>query len=208
MSDSFDRDDWEQRLALHWADFGQMDGQAFVDVLDTLAAELPEGDPIGLFERASAQDSLGNEANAEPLYRQALAGGLFGIRRRRATIQLASTLRNLGKVDESIVLLEAERLMPSDELDDAVVAFLALSLVDGGRAREAAHCPWPAGAPSAALQSLAQDLRRGADGGATCDRQRAGRLARIDRGHAAPLVEAVPGIDPSRMPGTHRVERG
>ncbi len=138
MSDSFDRDDWEQRLALHWADFGQMDGQAFVDVLDTLAAELPEGDPIGLFERASAQDSLGNEANAEPMYRQALAGGLFGIRRRRATIQLASTLRNLGKVDESIVLLEAERLMPSDELDDAVVAFLALSLVDGGRAREAA----------------------------------------------------------------------
>lgn len=138
MPETMDWDDWEQRLALHWADFDQMDASAFVERLDTLAAELPQGDPVGLFEQASAQDSLGHEASAEPLYRQALAGGLFGIRRRRATIQLASTLRNLGKVDESIALLEAEHSMPPDELDDAVVAFLALSLVDAGRAREAA----------------------------------------------------------------------
>ncbi len=138
MSDTLDWDDWEQRLALHWADFGHMDADAFIARLDVLAAELPDGDPIGLFERASAQDSLGNEANAAPLYRQALAGGLSGIRRRRATIQLASTLRNLGQIEESIALLEAERTMPSDELDDAVVGFLALSLVDAGRAQEAA----------------------------------------------------------------------
>ncbi|RDL50767.1 hypothetical protein BLJAPNOD_01890 [Ensifer sp. M14] len=138
MPDTLDWDDWEQRLALHWADFSQMSAQPFVERLDALAAELPDGHPIGLFERASAQDSLGNEANAEPLYRQALAGGLTGIRRRRATIQLASTLRNLGQTSESITLLEAERAMPSDELDDAVAAFLALSLVDAGRAQEAA----------------------------------------------------------------------
>ncbi|CAN7396438.1 MULTISPECIES: tetratricopeptide repeat protein [Ensifer] len=138
MSDTLDWDDWEQRLALHWADFGHMDADAFIARLDVLAAELPDGDPIGLFERASAQDSLGNEANAAPLYRQALAGGLSGIRRRRATIQLASTLRNLGQIEESIALLEAERTMPSDELDDAVLGFLALSLVDAGRAQEAA----------------------------------------------------------------------
>jgi hypothetical protein len=121
LSDTLDWDDWEQRLALHWADFGHMDADAFIARLDVLAAELPDGDPIGLFERASAQDSLGNEANAAPLYRQALAGGLSGIRRRRATIQLASTLRNLGQIEESIALLEAERTMPSDELDDAVL---------------------------------------------------------------------------------------
>ncbi|KQU85781.1 tetratricopeptide repeat protein [Ensifer sp. T173] len=138
LSDTLDWDDWEQRLALHWADFGHMDADAFIARLDVLAAELPDGDPIGLFERASAQDSLGNEANAAPLYRQALAGGLSGIRRRRATIQLASTLRNLGQIEESIALLEAERTMPSDELDDAVLGFLALSLVDAGRAQEAA----------------------------------------------------------------------
>lgn len=138
MPDTLDWDDWEQRLALHWADFCQMDAQVFVERLNELAAELPDDHPIGLFERASAQDSLGHEANAEPLYRQALAGGLVGIRRRRATIQLASTLRNLGQVEQSIVLLQAERTMPSDELDDAVVAFLALALIDAGRAQEAA----------------------------------------------------------------------
>ncbi|NRP19954.1 hypothetical protein LPJGGPFB_03213 [Ensifer adhaerens] len=138
MPDTLDWDDWEQRLALHWADFGRIDAGMFVERLDALAAELPHGDPVGLFERASAQDSLGHEANAAPLYRQALAGGLTGIRRRRATIQLASTLRNLGQIDESITLLEAERTMPSDDLDDAVAAFLALSLVDAGRAPEAA----------------------------------------------------------------------
>ncbi|OOG64313.1 hypothetical protein B0E45_28325 [Sinorhizobium sp. A49] len=138
MSEPSDWDDWEQRLALQWADFGRIDAGMFVARLEALAAELPPGDPVGLFERASAQDSLGREADAEPLYRQALAGGLSGIRRRRATIQLASTLRNLGRIDESITLLEVERTMPSDELDDAISAFLALSLVDAGRAREAA----------------------------------------------------------------------
>lgn len=151
MSATVDRHAWEQRLAKHWAGFGQMDAKAFVERLDALAGELPAGDPIGLFERASAQDSLGHEASAEPLYRHALAGGLTGTRRRRATIQLASTLRNLGQIDESIAMLEAERTMPPDDLDDAVAAFLALSLVDAGRAREAA---------SLALGRLARHLPR------------------------------------------------
>ncbi len=38
-------------------------------------------------------------------YREALATGLTGIRRRRAVIQLASTLRNLGPGDKSISVL-------------------------------------------------------------------------------------------------------
>nr|WP_256434476.1 tetratricopeptide repeat protein [Myxococcus sp. CA056] len=90
-----------------------------------------------MFERASAHDSLGQEALAAPLYRQALASGLSGGLRRQAVIQLASTLRNLGEVQESVALLTAERAVGSDELDDAVSAFLALSLVDAGREREA-----------------------------------------------------------------------
>ena len=53
-------------------------------------------------------------------------------------IQLASTLRNLGHPDESVALLRAEREEGSDELDDAVVATLALALADTGREREAA----------------------------------------------------------------------
>jgi hypothetical protein len=72
-----------------------------------------------------------------PLYRRALELGLDGDRRREAVIQLASSLRNLGQASESVVLLTAERQRQSDDLDDAVNAFLALALVDTGREREA-----------------------------------------------------------------------
>ncbi len=73
-----------------------------------------------------------------PLYRRALELGLGEDRRRQAVIQLASSLRNLGEASESATLLRAERDRRSDELDDAVDAFLALALVDLGREREAA----------------------------------------------------------------------
>jgi hypothetical protein len=72
-----------------------------------------------------------------PLYRAALKAGLDGLRRRRATIQLASSLRNLGHAREAVDLLSVEVGEASDELDGAVRAFLALALVDVGREREA-----------------------------------------------------------------------
>lgn len=50
---------------------------------------------------------------------------------------MASSLRNLGKPAEAANLLFAELQAPSDELDGAVRAFLALALVDLGREREA-----------------------------------------------------------------------
>ncbi|WP_433469998.1 tetratricopeptide repeat protein [Spirillospora sp. CA-128828] len=87
---------------------------------------------------ASAHDSIGNEAAAAGHYQRAFAAGLPESRRRQATIQYASTLRNLGRADESVALLTAERKAGSDELDDAVTAFLALALTDVGREREAA----------------------------------------------------------------------
>jgi hypothetical protein len=130
--------EWEQHLAALWSALDNMAPVDFLAKMQALVAERPIGDAIALFELASANDSLSNEAQAEPLYRQALAAGLTGIRRRRATIQLASTLRNLGKADEGIALLTAERARCSDELDDAVIATLALCLTEVGRAREAA----------------------------------------------------------------------
>ena len=80
-------------------------------------------------------------------YRRALAAGLDPVRRRRASIQLASSLRNLGEIDESVALLEAERRRGSDELDDAVLGFLALALADAGREREAVALALTALAP-------------------------------------------------------------
>jgi hypothetical protein len=70
---------------------------------------------------------------------------------RSAVIQLASSLRNLGQPQESVRLLTAELAAGSDQLDDAVRAFLALALVDVGREREAA---------SLALVALASHLPR------------------------------------------------
>ncbi|WP_374193021.1 tetratricopeptide repeat protein [Streptomyces sp. AV19] len=100
--------------------------------------------PVALFELASANDSTGEPHAAAPLYRQALQAGLTGYRRRRAVIQLASTLRNLGRAGRSVALLSAEREADPASLDeataglgDAVDAFLALALADSGREREA-----------------------------------------------------------------------
>ena len=141
--------EWEQRVAEWWATLDSTPGAEFVAAADRLADELPP--EVALFERACARDSTGDSAGAVPLYRAALAAGLPGERRRRAVIQLASSLRNTGHLDQSVALLEAELGVGSDHLDDAVRAFLALALVDSGREREAvAH----------ALTALAPHLPR------------------------------------------------
>ena len=89
------------------------------------------------FDQACDYDSNGHSDLAVPLYREALEGGLVGENRRRAVIQMASSLRNLGQPEESVELLSAELDAGSDHLDDAVRGFLALALVDVGREREA-----------------------------------------------------------------------
>ncbi len=100
-------DDWEERVAACWRRFrtGELPEDELVPTIDVLAAERPADDPAAAYERASARDSVGIEDEAEPLYRAALAGALDGRRRLQATIQLASTLRLLGRLDESERLL-------------------------------------------------------------------------------------------------------
>jgi hypothetical protein len=144
-------DDWERRLAALWASLGALTEDEFREEMGRLVAELPDESPIRPFELASAFDSTGHSDQAVPRYREALALGLDGIRRRRAVIQLASSLRNLDRAAESATMLAAERARGSDELDDAVSAFLALALADTGREREAV---------SVALQALAPHLPR------------------------------------------------
>lgn len=128
-------DDWDQRVADLWSTFEAHEAEDFVQRVEALAAERPAGDAAALFERGCAQDSTGHPAEAIVLYRAALDAGVTGIRRRRAMIQMASSLRNLGRPEESVALLTKE-MGTSDELDDAVRAVLALALADVGRARE------------------------------------------------------------------------
>lgn len=146
-----DEADWEQRLALVWASIDDVPEDEFLAAMETLVAELPEDDPLGPFELASALDSTGHPDLAVVRYRQALGLGLSGQRRRRAAIQLASSLRNLGEAEQSVALLTAELEAESDDLADAVRAFLALALTSAGRDREAV---------SVALTALAPHLTR------------------------------------------------
>jgi tetratricopeptide (TPR) repeat protein len=143
--------DWEQRVADAWASIDQRSEAEFLALIEQLATELPADSGVGSFERAASLDSTGHPDLAVPLYRKALDQGLTGERRRRAVIQLASSLRNLGQSQESVALLTTELGTGSDHLDDAVRAFLALALVDTGREREAV---------SLALAALAPHLPR------------------------------------------------
>jgi len=129
--------DWEKRVSELWAQMDKYDDEEFVRRIDSLATELPPENAIGLFERGAALDSTGHPDRAVPLYAAALDAGLVGERRRRAVIQMASSLRNLGKPHDAFTLLTAEVDAASDGLDGAVATFLALALVDLGREREA-----------------------------------------------------------------------
>ncbi|MGV9243856.1 tetratricopeptide repeat protein [Streptomyces sp. NPDC003710] len=131
--------DWEDRVAAAWAafdDYAEEDAAGFRAVIDALVDELPDGSPLGPFERACAWDSTGHPDKAVPLYQEALVRGLGGYRGRRAKIQLSSSLRNIGRAEEGVKLLTPELDAPGDELDDAVRACLALCLSSLGRDRE------------------------------------------------------------------------
>lgn len=89
---------WTVRTSLEpggSADKRHLEPKAFRRKMATLVDELPEGDPRGLFERGCAHDSTGQPDQAIPLYRAALDAGLSGLNRRRANIQMASSLRIL-----------------------------------------------------------------------------------------------------------------
>lgn len=130
---------WEFELEEIWKLIGTVPDKQFINLIFEHTNKLNESTQkaIILFERACAFDSTGNEIEAELLYREAIKEGLEGLRRRRANIQLASTLRNNGKIDESIKILRNEKLNYSDELDDAVNIFLALSLSSKNEFKEA-----------------------------------------------------------------------
>jgi hypothetical protein len=141
---------WESRVAAVWASAESSPDEAVLARIDALVSERGPDDAAALFEAASVRDYLSREADAEPLYRAAIAAGLDTARHPQAVIQLASTLRNLGRPAEAVDLLNdllAEH--PADEWTSPAAAFLALSLASDGRERDAA---------SVALYALAESL--------------------------------------------------
>ena len=149
--------DWEARVAATWKIADTLTPQELVRTIDTLCSERPTDDPFAQFERACARDTAGIESEAEPLYRAALASGaLDPYRHARASIQLGSTLKHLGRLDESEQLLLSQLARcqaegPGAALFDEVRAVLAFTWIAQGRTLEAA---------SLALETLAPHLSR------------------------------------------------
>jgi hypothetical protein len=145
---------WQGRVSEVWATADALSDEALVLAIDALVAEQPENHATAIFEAASARDFVGREADAEPLYRLAIARGLDAATQPRAVIQLASTLRNLATIEstgaatqtagaellsEAVALLEELMAQhPDDEWTAPAAAFLALTLVSRGQEREAA----------------------------------------------------------------------
>ncbi|EAR25520.1 hypothetical protein A20C1_04616 [marine actinobacterium PHSC20C1] len=126
-------DNWRDRVADIWSHASSMAESDVVIAIDDLVAERDHDDAEALFEAAGARDYAGLETEAEPLYRLALENGLDAALRPRAIIQLASTLRNLGQLDESIAMLEQQlHEHPDDEWTGPTAAFLALALTSRG----------------------------------------------------------------------------
>ncbi|WP_445444228.1 tetratricopeptide repeat protein [Clavibacter sp. km3a] len=107
------------------------------DMGPTIAALLPllelhPDDARVLYEVGGAYDTAGEEARALDLYERAEAQGLAGDIRRRCYLQHGSTLRNLGRVDESLALFARARAEFPESSSLAV--FEALTLHAAGRA--------------------------------------------------------------------------
>jgi tetratricopeptide (TPR) repeat protein len=87
------------------------------------------------YESACAHDGRGEEAAAIPDYERALALGLPPEERWQALLGLGSSLRNVGRHEESVRLLR--RAVAEFPEQAALKAFLALALCSHGEEREA-----------------------------------------------------------------------
>ena len=122
---------------------------------------------LAVFEIAGELDEAGREAEAIPRYREALEAGLVDPERSRAIVQLASSLRNVGELDEALTLLDAAVLDAG--LAASVAAFRALVLHDLGRHDEALATALGALAPTLpayriSVAAYADELERAAPG--------------------------------------------
>lgn len=97
---------WQARVDEFWRTADDEDPEAKLAAMNALIADRRPDDPSALFELASTYDFLGQEGNAIPLYRRALQGGLDEESAARATVELASSLRNVGEPAEAVALLE------------------------------------------------------------------------------------------------------
>lgn len=113
--------------------FGRRDRenmQPTIDAFLELLAEHP-GQPEVLYEVGGSYDTAGEEQTALGYYEDAMAAGLSGDTLRRCLMQYGSTLRILGRYDESLEALD--RALEEYPDSASVRAFHALALHAAGR---------------------------------------------------------------------------
>lgn len=130
MSDSENSPELEAAIA---AGFDARDRANMNPTIEYFAALLGAnpGNAAVLYELAGSYDTAGQEGTAEKYYLEAFEAGLSGDRRRRALLQYGSTLRNLGRFEESLaVFADARQQYPES---DSLRLFEILSLHAAGR---------------------------------------------------------------------------
>lgn len=104
--------------------------QPTIDAFLAVLADHPD-EPEVLYEVGGAYDTAGEESTAAGYYERAMAAGLAGDALRRCLLQYGSTLRNLGRLDDSLDVLErARREFPES---DSLKVWHATSLHEAGR---------------------------------------------------------------------------
>ena len=88
--------------------FDQRDRAAMQPTIDAFLALLDEhpGNPFVLYEVGGSYDTAGEEQTALGYYEAAMAAGLSGDPLRRCLLQYGSTLRILGRYEESLAALD------------------------------------------------------------------------------------------------------
>lgn len=108
--------------------------QPTIDALEPLYRAHPEN-PRVLYEIGGAFDTDGQEEQAATFYERALAHGLSGDLLRRCYLQYASTLRNIGRIEESLNLFRLARQAFPDS--PSVAAFQAVTMHAADRPNDA-----------------------------------------------------------------------
>ncbi|WP_421385247.1 tetratricopeptide repeat protein [Bacillus salacetis] len=123
---------WDALVEEGWEN--QYDEQKLINFFTELLRRHPESARAN-FELGNAYDFLGQEQRAIPLYEEAIKLGLDKEFEAYALLQLGSSLRNVGRLDEAIEILSvAEARFPGIP---TVSMFLSMALFNGNKHKEA-----------------------------------------------------------------------
>ncbi|MFJ3958864.1 tetratricopeptide repeat protein [Arthrobacter sp. NPDC090010] len=115
----------EQRLDAIFAARDRENMQPTIDAYRQVLAEYPD-EALVLYHVGGAHDTAGEEETAAGFYERALAAGLDGETLRKCFLQYGSTLRNLGRLEESERVFGVARERFPDSVSLGIFALLTL----------------------------------------------------------------------------------